>query len=276
MPLVRIDLKEASTERRLRIADSVHEALVEALGIPPDDRFQIVTEHGRNLIYDRSYLGISRSDDIVIVQVTLNAGRSEEKKAAFYRRVADLLHAKAGVRPEDVFISLVEVPKENWSFGNGVAQYAAPATSTAVEKRLSEMGVALNGGTPPVANFVPVRRFGNYLFVSGHTSKHLQGKVGAGVSPDDAYRAAREVAVDMLGTLVASGVSLDRVRLVKLLGMVNSAPDFTDHPAVINGASDFFVSVFENGNGAHARSSIGVAQLPDNAAVEIEALLEVV
>jgi len=82
--------------------------------------------------------------------------------------------------------------------------------------------------------------------------------------------------VDILGTLAASGISLERLRLVKLLGMVNSAPDFTEHPSVINGALDLFVSILGDGNGAHARSSIGVAQLPDNAAVEIEALLEIV
>ncbi len=276
MPLVRIDVKEAGAEQRLRIGDCVHQALVEVFAVPADDRFQIITEHGRNLVYDRSYLGISRDDGIVIVQVTLNQGRSEEKKAEFYRQAVELLHAHAGVRPENVFISLVEVPKENWSFGNGIAQYAQPANSGTVEQRLHEMGIALNGGTAPVANFVPVRRFGNYVFVSGHTSKHLQGKVGTDVSSDDAYRAAREVGVDILGTIAASGISLDRLRIVKLLGMVNSAPDFTGHPSVINGASDLFVSIFGNGNGAHARSAIGVAQLPGNAAVEIEALLEIV
>lgn len=276
MPLVRIDVKEAGAEQRLRIGESVHEALVEFLGVPRDDCFQIITEHGRNLVYDRSYLGITRDDGIVIVQITLNTGRTEEKKAAFYRRVVELLHAQAGVRPENVFISLVEVPKENWSFGNGVAQYAQPASAGAVERRLGDLGIALNGGTAPVANFLPVRRFGNYVFVSGHTSKCLQGKVGAGISAEEAYRAAREVGVDILGTLAASGISLDRLRLVKLLGMVNSADDFTGHPSVINGASDLFLAIFGNGNGAHARSSIGVAQLPDNAAVEIEALLEIV
>ena len=99
--------------------------MVDVLNVPADDRFQIVTEHDPDsLIYDPTYLGISRSDDIVIIQITLNQGRTVEMKRQFYSAVAQALAASAGVRTEDVFISLVEVVKENWSFGNGIAQYA--------------------------------------------------------------------------------------------------------------------------------------------------------
>jgi 4-oxalocrotonate tautomerase len=126
MPLVRIDLRSGkSQEYRRAIGDAIHRCMVKVINVSPDDRFQIITEHEPNsLIYDPTYLGISRSDDIVIVQITLNQGRSVEMKRRFYSAVAKALATNPGVRPEDVFISLVEVPKENWSFGNGIAQYA--------------------------------------------------------------------------------------------------------------------------------------------------------
>jgi phenylpyruvate tautomerase PptA (4-oxalocrotonate tautomerase family) len=99
--------------------------LVETISIPEQDRFQIITEYAPNdLIYDRSYLGITRSDDTVVVQITLNTGRTLETKKALYARMAELLAKSPGLRKEDLFVSLVEVAKENWSFGNGIAQYA--------------------------------------------------------------------------------------------------------------------------------------------------------
>jgi len=126
MPLARIDLpagKPASYRRA--VADVVYEAMIEALKAPKDDRFQVISEHARDtLIIDPAYLGIARSADALIIQLTLNEGRTVEAKQAFYKAVADGLQARVGLRREDVFISLVEVKKENWSFGNGVAQYA--------------------------------------------------------------------------------------------------------------------------------------------------------
>jgi phenylpyruvate tautomerase PptA (4-oxalocrotonate tautomerase family) len=96
------------------------------LKAPKDDRFQIITEHaGDDFIVDPNYLGIQRSKDCVIVQLTLNEGRTVDQKRAFYRAVATGLHQRLNLRPQDVFISLVEVKKENWSFGNGEAQYAS-------------------------------------------------------------------------------------------------------------------------------------------------------
>ena len=126
MPLARIDLVAGKpAEYRAAIGDVVYDAMIDALGVPKDDRFQVITEHADpDLVVDPTYLGIARSRDAVIIQLTLNEGRTVEKKQAFYRRVADGLHERIGLRREDVFISLVEVKKENWSFGNGEAQYA--------------------------------------------------------------------------------------------------------------------------------------------------------
>jgi phenylpyruvate tautomerase PptA (4-oxalocrotonate tautomerase family) len=126
MPLARIDIPTGKTsEYRLTIGDVVYEAMISALGAPPNDRFQIIAEHGKDgLVMDPTYLGIERSADALIIQLTLNEGRSVDVKKAFYKAVADGLHDRLGVRREDVSISLVEVKKENWSFGNGEAQYA--------------------------------------------------------------------------------------------------------------------------------------------------------
>ena len=125
MPLVRISLREGTTpEYRKALADGVHRALVEAAGAPPDDRFQVITEHPPGgLIYDPRYLGIERSDSVVFVQITLSTGRKPAQKRALYRRIAELLVQSPGLRPQDLVINLVEVSWENWSFGNGEAQY---------------------------------------------------------------------------------------------------------------------------------------------------------
>ncbi len=126
MPLARIDLVQGKpAEYRRAIGDVVYEAMVETLKAPKDDRFQLISEYApENHIADENYLGIKRTADTVFIQLTLNAGRTVEQKKAFYKAVADGLHARLGLRREDVFINLVEVVKENWSFGNGEAQYA--------------------------------------------------------------------------------------------------------------------------------------------------------
>jgi 4-oxalocrotonate tautomerase len=128
MPLVRISLRAGKPqEYQTAIADAVHRAMTETINVPALDRFQIITEHDPGqLIYDANYLDIKRTDDVVFIQITLNAGRTLEMKRAFYARVAELLHEKPGIRKEDVLINLVEVAKENWSFGNGEAQYSKP------------------------------------------------------------------------------------------------------------------------------------------------------
>jgi 4-oxalocrotonate tautomerase len=125
MPLVRIDLLEGKTpEYRAQVGQIVYQAMLDVLGVPKDDRFQVVTEHPKaGLLFDRDYLGIHRTDDCVFVQITLSTGRTVEVKQRFYKAVADGLQAGLKLRREDVFINLVEVVKENWSFGNGEAQY---------------------------------------------------------------------------------------------------------------------------------------------------------
>jgi 4-oxalocrotonate tautomerase len=126
VPLARIDLAEGqSADYRRTIGEVVYDAMVEILNVPKDDRFQVITEHAAgDFIFDSNYLGIQRSKDCVFIQVTLNAGRTVDQKSAFYKAIADGLHERLSLRREDVFISLIEVSKENWSFGNGEAQYA--------------------------------------------------------------------------------------------------------------------------------------------------------
>jgi 4-oxalocrotonate tautomerase len=126
MPLVRIDLSAASPETLgPAIGDLIYQAMTEIINVPEDDKFQVISRHvAQDLVNPKSYLGIEYSPGFVLIQVTLNQGRTIEMKKAFYKRVADDLHRKLGIRREDVFISLVEVAKENWSFGNGEMQYA--------------------------------------------------------------------------------------------------------------------------------------------------------
>lgn len=128
MPFVRIDLLEGKTpEYRMQIGQIVYQAMLDVLNVPSNDRFQIITEHPKTgLQYDREYLGVHRSDDCIFLQITLNSGRTVKMKQRFYKVVADRLHESLKLRHQDVFINLVEVSKENWSFGNGEAQYVTP------------------------------------------------------------------------------------------------------------------------------------------------------
>ena len=125
MPLVRISLREGKPEAyRKALADGVQRAMVEAIEIPAQDRFQVVTEHpAGGLIYDPSYLGIERSDDVVFVQITLSTCRKPAQKRKLFQRISEILSENPGLRPQDLMINLVEVAWENWSFGNGEAQY---------------------------------------------------------------------------------------------------------------------------------------------------------
>ena len=127
MPLVRIDVLRGRTEEQLQaVSAAVHRALVETMNVPERDRFRVLTEHdmGR-LIFDPGYLGVERTGGIVVVQVFLSKGRSTAQKQAFYARAQALLTAEAGVRPGDVTLTLTESTREDWSFGDGVAQYLA-------------------------------------------------------------------------------------------------------------------------------------------------------
>jgi phenylpyruvate tautomerase PptA (4-oxalocrotonate tautomerase family) len=116
-----------SDQQRNAIVEVIYDAMTSVLNVPPHDEFMVFTRHDDgDLIIDPSYLGIQRSHSAIIIQITLNAGRPVELKKSFYKAVAENIRSKANLRMEDVFINLVEVPKENWSFGNGVAQYAQP------------------------------------------------------------------------------------------------------------------------------------------------------
>lgn len=125
MPLVRIDLRAGkSAEYRKALGDGVHRALIEAMAVPADDRFQVIAEHpAEGLIYDSQYLGVRRSDNVVFVQITLSAGRKPQQKRKLFKRMAEMLAESPGLKPADLVINLVEVVWENWSFGNGEAQY---------------------------------------------------------------------------------------------------------------------------------------------------------
>lgn len=126
MPFVRIHLMQGkATEFRRKVGEIVYQTMIDTINVPPKDNFHLITEYDKDsLVYDPEYLNIQRTDGIVIVQITLNEGRTVELKKTFYKRLAERLHEQLGIRMEDVFISLVEVKKENWSFGNGIAQYA--------------------------------------------------------------------------------------------------------------------------------------------------------
>jgi 4-oxalocrotonate tautomerase len=125
MPLVRISLRQGtSAEYRKALADGVHRAMIEAIAIPPDDRFQVITEYlPEALIYDPQYLGIHRSDRVVFVQITMSFGRKPQQKRKLFKRMAEILAQAPGLPPQDLVINLVETSWENWSFGNGEAQY---------------------------------------------------------------------------------------------------------------------------------------------------------
>ena len=126
MPLVRIDLRRGKSPAYLAaLRNGIYQAMHESFSVPENDRFILVSQHdAEEFDYDPGYLGIARSDDLVIVQIACNNTRTVEQKQAFYRAVAEKLNADPGVRKEDVLINLLETAKENWSFGNGIAQYA--------------------------------------------------------------------------------------------------------------------------------------------------------
>jgi enamine deaminase RidA (YjgF/YER057c/UK114 family) len=154
------------------------------------------------------------------------------------------------------------------------------AMAGAVEKKLNELGVVLTAPTAPVANYVPFVRTGNLLMVSGQICLDAgklvaKGQLGGGVSIEDGQKAARACAVNVLAQVKAALGDLDKVlRVVRLGGFVNAAPGFVEGPKVMNGASDLMVAVFGE-KGKHARTTVGVSALPQNAAIEVEALFEV-
>jgi enamine deaminase RidA (YjgF/YER057c/UK114 family) len=159
-----------------------------------------------------------------------------------------------------------------------LATMAAAQTATTPEARLKEKNIVLPVPGTPTANFVGAVRTGNLLFVSGHTSGpqwNPKGKLGKEVTVEQGYDAARQAGLNLLGTVRATLGSLDHVkRVVKVFGMVNSAEGFGDQPKVMNGFSDLMVEIFGDA-GKHARSAVGMAGLPGNAPIEVEAVFEV-
>ncbi len=149
-----------------------------------------------------------------------------------------------------------------------------------IEKRLEELGIELPLPATPVANYVTTVQTGNLVFTSGHGPGTGEGKIyksqlGTDASVDDGYASARQVALGLISTLKHALGDLDRIkRVVKVVGFINSSADFTDQPAVLNGASDLFVEVFGD-KGKHARSAVGMVQLPGGIPVEIEMIVEI-
>jgi 4-oxalocrotonate tautomerase len=125
MPLARVSLRRGKpAPHRKAILDGIYGAMIEVFDVPMDDRFMVITEHEEpDFSYSPTYFSINRSDDLVLIQLTVSNTRTVEKKKALYRRIVENLTADPGLRPEDIFINLVEVLPENWSFGNGIAQY---------------------------------------------------------------------------------------------------------------------------------------------------------
>ncbi|HON86941.1 MAG: RidA family protein [Firmicutes bacterium] len=147
-----------------------------------------------------------------------------------------------------------------------------------IEDRLAELGLSLPEVPAPVAAYVPAVRAGNWVYVSGQTpfrdgKLRVKGKVGKDVTLEDAYEEAKQCALNIMAAVKSVAGSLDNVeRIVKLVGFVASTPDFTDAPKVVNGASELFVQVFGD-KGKHARSAVGVASLPLDCCVEVEAVV---
>lgn len=153
-------------------------------------------------------------------------------------------------------------------------------SNESVEDRLKRLGIDLPKASPPVANYVNAVRTGNLLFMSGKSplrpdASLVVGKLGADLSVEEGYAAARLTGLNLIAALKREVGSLDHVRrIVKVFGMVNADPAFEDHPKVINGFSDLMVEVFAE-RGRHARSAVGMGSLPDGIAVEIEMIVEV-
>ena len=180
---------------------------------------------------------------------------------------------KCGVRKKNTMRVLFGIV-----FGFIAAATILAQTRESAEANLKRKNITLPAPPSAIGKYVPAVRSGNLLFLSGHGPRPFEpmGKVGKDLSLDQGYQAARATGLNLLATVRATLGSLDKVkRIVKVLGMVNSAPGFTDQPKVINGFSDLMIEVFGDKTGAHARSAVGVAELPGNIPVEIEMVLEV-
>jgi len=184
------------------------------------------------------------------------------------------------LKVERRLILAIGLTASSLSLRRGAVAQTSGGGAAAAEQRLRERGIVLPPAPAPVANYVPYVRTGNLAFLSGlgpvkPDGTLATGKVGQDVKVEEAYQHARLTGLALLATLRAGAGSLDNVtRAVKVLGMVNAVPEFTDHPKVINGCTDLFVEVFGD-RGRPARSAVGMASLPFGITVEIEAIFEV-
>ncbi|MBS2535934.1 Rid family detoxifying hydrolase [Catenulispora sp. NF23] len=263
MPFVRIDVPKGPAGFAEQAGEAVHRALVDSLGIPEGDRFQVLTEHepGR-LVADRSFLGVERSERVVLVEVTLVAGRSVALKRTLYAAVADRL-AEVGVRREDVLISLNEVRVEDFSFGEGKAQYAdsLPPHLAAKPAQAQSSASAPAPDATPVASlpFTAAVPHGDFTFISGQVGVDP----ATGALPPGGVAAQFEQAVANLeAVLGARGRTLaDVVRVGVYL------TDMADYAAMNDAYREAFAEPYP------ARTAIGVAGLPLGAVVEIDAIV---
>ncbi|MEM8525182.1 MAG: RidA family protein [Bacteroidota bacterium] len=163
---------------------------------------------------------------------------------------------------------------------NAQEKLPAQVGDTTPEQKLEQLGIELPEVSPPVANYVNVVQTGSLIFLAGKGPKkadgtYIKGKVGADLTQEEGYEAARIVAINQLAVLKTELGDLSKVkRVVKVLGMVNAVPEFENHPEVINGFSDLMVEVFGD-KGKHARAAVGMGSLPRNIAVEIEVIVEI-
>jgi reactive intermediate/imine deaminase len=255
VPFVRIDVPRGPAGFAEQAGAAVHRGLVEALGIPEDDRFQVVTEHEPDrLVADRSFLGVDRSDRVVRVEITLVAGRSVTLKKALYTAIADRL-ADVGVRREDVLISLNEVHAEDFSLGEGKAQFAdvLPPHLTA---RQAPPSAPTAVASLPFTAAVP---HGEFMFVSGQVG--VDPATGALASGGVA--AQFEQAVTNLETVLAASGR----RLADVLRVGVYLTNMDDYAAMNDAYRKAFAEPYP------ARTAIGVAALPLGAAVEIDAIV---
>ncbi len=204
MPLVRISIPQGKgPEYGRAVGDAVHQAMVETAAVPSADRFQIITEEpSHGLVVDPTYLGINRTADSLIVQITLNFGRSLEVKRKLYARIAELVGEKVGLRKEDVMVSLVEVPPENWSFGNGEAQYGDRARPAI--KRLQPDALLRHPGFSQVVEVAAPRT----VFISGQVAIDVEGKL---IGRGDIVAQTEQVFTNLQAALKAANLGFEHI-----------------------------------------------------------------
>ncbi|MEY9929794.1 reactive intermediate/imine deaminase [Catenulispora sp. GP43] len=261
MPIVRIDAPKSPAGFVEQAGEAVHRALVEALGIPEADRFQVLIEHEPgHLSADRSFLGVDRSENVVLVEVTLVAGRSVQLKKTLYAAIADQL-AEVGVRREDVLVCLNEVRAEDFSFGEGKAQYADALPPHLATRPAPSAPSAASSAPASIASlpFTPAVPHGGFIFVSGQVG--VDPATGA-LRPGGVAAQFEQAVANLEAVLKASGRTLaDVVRVGVYL------TDMDDYAAMNDAYRKAFAEPYP------ARTAIGVAALPLSAAVEIDAIV---